>query len=441
MKWIMTTPDAPWQTGTITENPSCSDRLTLTGKEEQTFEGFGGCFNELGWIALQTLEPEKQAEVLDALFSQEKGIGFTWGRIPIGASDYAASWYSLNEQQDDYQMEHFSISRDEQYLLPYIHAAQQIQPEMRFFASPWSPPTWMKEPPVYNYGRLKMEPQVLDSYCLYFEKFLKAYEEQGVKVERLHLQNEPFADQKFPSCCWSSEQFRVFIRDYIGPRFERDGVDTEIWLGTLNGPTEMDFGFGGIRLDSYDRYLDNILFDEEARKYLAGVGYQWNGQRVIHKTRKSFPELKLMQTENECGDGQNSWEYARYVFDLVRHYLENGVTAYCYWNMVLKPGGASTWGWRQNTLITIDPDKGDYLFNPEYYVMRHYAAVIQPGAVILEGSGHWSSSAIAARNPDGSVAVLVQNALDRERTFTFEGEGRCFTVSLAPRSMHSFLLP
>ena len=439
MKWFATTPDKQWQEKQPSVCEASQHKLTLTGKECQTVEGFGGCFNELGMIALESLDQSEQEKVLDALFSKD-GCAFNWGRIPIGADDYADIWYSHDEHKGDYSMDKFSIDRDREYLLPFIKEAQKRQPEMKFFASPWSPPTWMKTPAVYNYGRLVRDEKTQLAYCEYFKKFLDAYEKEGVKVSRLCIQNEPFADQKFPSCLWSSEEFRVFIRDFIGPYFEKNHVDTEIWLGTLNGPTEMEFTMSGIVNDLYSSYVDNILFDDEARKYISGIGYQWNGQRVIHKTHETFPELGLMQTENECGDGSNNWTYAAYIFDLVRHYFQYGISVYTYWNMILQPGGSSTWGWCQNTMITIDPDSKTVTYNPEYYVMKHYAHFIKSGAKVLEGSGHWNMSAMAFKNPDGEIVVAVQNTLDRERTFTFEGEGKSFSAVLEPHSMNTFTL-
>ena len=145
MKWIATTRETPWVEQTYTEAPASAHKLTVTG-EAQTVEGFGGCFNELSYIALSSLEKTEQDKVLDALFAAD-GCAFNWGRISVGANDYAERWYSYNETPGDYAMEHFSIDRDELYVLPYIREAQKRCPDMQFFASPWSPPSWMKNPP------------------------------------------------------------------------------------------------------------------------------------------------------------------------------------------------------------------------------------------------------------------------------------------------------
>jgi glucosylceramidase len=285
-----------------------------------------------------------------------------------------------------------------------------------------------------------MEEEVLRAYALYFLKFVRAYHEEGIEVSRLHLQNEPFADQKFPSCLWSADQFIVFIRDYIGPLFESEKEAAEIWLGTLNGPGQMSFGPGGIRLDSYDDYVDRILLDGGARRHIRGVGYQWAGRADIQRTHESWPELGIMQTENECGDGGNGWDYAFYVFNLMRHYFANGACSYAYWNMVLEPGGLSTWGWPQNSMITIDPEKGDAILNPEYYVMKHYSRFVKGGARRRATTGRWSGSSTAFENPDGTLVLVTGNLQPSARTMAVaEGGKRVASLCLAPRSINTIV--
>ncbi|MBT1166588.1 glycoside hydrolase family 30 protein [Bifidobacterium simiarum] len=416
--------------------------LQLDGKEYQALRGFGGCFNELGWLPLQTVTEEERAQIIKELFSPDE-MNFTFNRAPVGANDFADHWYSYNETEGDYEMEHFSVARDEETLIPYIHSAQKWQPDMQLFSSPWSPPTWMKKPKAYNYGRLVDTPENLTAYAKYFVKYIQAYAEHGIDVTQLHVQNEVFADQKFPSCLWTSDLLKTFIRDYLGPAFEEAGLDTDIWLGTLNGPEDMAFTGGyGMKLDNYNRFVDNILFDENARKYIKGIAYQWAGRDAIQRTHESWPEIELIQSESECGNGENSWEYAEYVFHLINHYLRNGATAYTYWNMILDDQD-STWGWWQNSLFTITADTHEIRRNPEYYVMRHFSQYVRPGAKVLGTTGHFNSMAIAFRNPDGSVVVAVQNALDYEMPFSFadpENPERSVSVTLDPRSFNTFVL-
>jgi glucosylceramidase len=274
---------------------------------------------------------------------------------------------------------------------------------------------------------LIQQPEYLQAYARYFIQFVQAYRREGITIQQLHVQNEPEADQKFPSCRWTGAQLRDFIRDYLGPMLAESGESSEIWLGTLNS-------------NDYESFANTVLSDASAANYIAGVGYQWAGKDAVQRTAMSWPAVRLMQTENECGDGKNSWEYARYVFGLIWHYLTNGVNAYVYWNMVLAPGGTSTWGWTQNAMISADPLTGEVRFNPEFYVMKHFAHFIDPGAVRLAVTGAWAGSAVAFKNPDKRIVTVVANQLPTARPMTLTCEGKCTTMMLSEYSINTFVI-
>jgi glucosylceramidase len=436
--WYSTTEQSEWEQLTLDvtkKDKASKDTLELTDLKYQTVDGFGGCFNEIGWIALSKLTDEKRNEILDELFLKESGCKFNFCRLPIGANDYSADWYSHNETQNDFEMKNFTIDRDRKYLLPYIREGLRRRPDMKLFASPWSPPTWMKFPKAYNFGTLIWTKENLSAYALYFLKFVEAYKQEGVIIDQIHVQNEPMSTQKFPSCVWTGEQLREFIGDYLGPVFEKYHMDTEVWLGTLNGPeTDMKKLY-----TDYDDYANLVLSDEKAARYIKGVSYQWAGKNAVQRTHESWPEIRLMQSENECGSGTNTWEYARYVFRLFRHYFANGVNSYIYWNMVLEPGGTSTWGWNQNSMITVDSNTNEFKYNPEFYVMKHFSCFIKPSAVRLGTKGHLTGNALAFENPDGSNVVVVNNGMNRERLITVKEREVEFTVRLKPYSFNTFI--
>lgn len=312
----------------------------------------------------------------------------------------------------------------------------KVQNELNLFASPWSPPTWMKYPKAYNYGTMIQEEKVLQAYALYFLKFIQAYAQEGIKINQIHVQNEPMSSQKFPSCKWTGEELCEFIGNYLGPLFDEENIDTEIWLGTLNGP-EVDDRFLTTR---FNDYANIVLSNDEVRKYVSGVGYQWRGKYGLQRTRMAWPDMKYMQTENECGDGQNSWQYARYVFDLIWHYFVNGVNSYIYWNMVLEPGGESTWGWNQNSMITIDPEKQEIIFNPEFYLMKHLSHFIKQGAVRLGLVGSWSANALAFENPDESIIIVIHNPFNSTKTVQFKAGDKKVSADLKPLSFNTIKL-
>ncbi|PWC17648.1 glycoside hydrolase family 30 protein [Brenneria corticis] len=434
ISWISSDDARQWQVNTAVATGAHPVNLVVGAADEREIEGFGGCFNELGMAALAALDDSQREAIFDDLFSPDGECRLNMGRIPIGASDYAQSWYSLNETPDDYAMRHFSIARDKTYLIPYIRAALQRQPEMILFGSPWSPPTWMKTHPVYNYGRLRMDDATLRAYALYFQKFIEHYRQEGIRVAQVHIQNEVAADQKFPSCVWSGEQLRRFIADYLGPRLAKHLPDTEIWLGTINAPAFMqEVG------EDYDDYANYVLSDKTAYSHLSGVGYQWAGKNAIQRTVESYPELRYYQTENECGDGKNQWSYAHYVFGLFRHYLVNGANGYFYWNMVLENGGESSWGWKQNSMISIDKQQKSVTYNPEYYVMRHFSALVRRGARRRTLTGSMSGNAVAFENPDNSIVVNINNAFTSPRELNIAWQGQTLHFDLAPNSINSFI--
>ncbi len=144
-----------------------------------------------------------------------------------------------------------------------------------------------------------------------------------------------------------------------------------------------------------------------------------------------------MQTENECGDGTNTWTYALYVFDLMWHYFTNGACAYTYWNMVLAEGGESTWGWKQNSMFCVT-EEGQVRCNPEFYVMKHLARFVKPGAIRLGLRGPWSAFALAFANPDGSLAVLTANPYLDAQDIMIELNGERHRCALPPRSFNTF---
>lgn len=411
--------------------------LELNGESYQTMEGFGGCFNELGYIALNKVSKDKKEEVMKKLFDPEE-CNFTYCRLPIGANDYAASWYSLNETKGDYEMKNFNIERDKGCLIPYINDAEKYSGKLTLFASPWSPPTWMKFPEVYNFGTLIWEEKNLKAYAVYFKKFVEEYEKEGIKINQVHIQNEPIANQKFPSCVWSGKQLRDFIKGYIGPLFEKSKMDTEIWLGTLNSPYD-DYGDENWQFGQYNNFANTVLSDKEAKKYVNGVGYQWGGKHALLQTKIAYPEMKLIQTENECGEGKNSWEYAEYVFNLIWTYLINGACAYTYWNMILEEDGISTWGWKQNSLVTVTKDNKIH-YNPEYYLMRHFSKYIKQGAVMKGLKGDFAGNALAFENPDGSIILELLNPFDEVQEVTFNLEGVNYNFTVKSHSFNTFIL-
>ncbi|RXS94625.1 beta-glycosidase [Silvibacterium dinghuense] len=382
-------------------------------------QGFGGCFNELGWTSLALISDADRETVLTELFAPDKGASLNLCRMPVGANDFSRGWYAYDETPGDFSLEHFSLANDHETLVPFIRAAKQQNPHLRLWASPWSPPTWMKKNGHYaeampfpgwpannirpdqvgheGEDMFLQEERYFDAYARYFGKFIDGYRALGIDIETVMPQNEFNSAQAFPSCTWTPEGLARFLR-HLGPEMQKRGVS--VFFGTLErGNPEL---------------LNRTLADPEAARWVRGVGIQWAGKDAIAAIHRTHPELTLYQSEQECGDGKNDWSYATYCWDLMRHYLADGATGYMYWNISLLPGGASHWGWPQNSLLTVNPADRSYHWNHEYYLLKHASHFVKPGARRLDLDGTMND-ALAYANPDGSVIVLLRNASAQER--------------------------
>lgn len=448
--WVSSTNDSLWEQKAYT--PAQSDdvinvNLTLDiNNKQQTIDGFGGCFNELGWEALAMVTPEEKQQILNDLFDPINGNKFNICRMPIGANDYAVDWYSHNETEDDFEMINFSIDRDKKRLIPYIKEAQKINPNIEVWASPWCPPSWMKHSkhyacksnPKFNdlplewssteelVSRFITEPKYFESYALYFSKFIKAYEKEGINISAVHVQNEPNSAQNFPSCVWKPQDLGIFIADYLGPQFKNDNIDANIWLGTIERP-------------QIER-VNDVLEYKNTKDYVVGVGFQWAGKGAIKDVHSQYPEMKLMQTETECGDGSNDWKAAEHTFELMKHYFDNGANSYMYWNMVLDETGKSQWGWKQNSMISIDSNTKKIVYNPEFYLMKHLSAFVASGSVKL-AIDEANTDIIAFFNEkDNEVIVFVYNSKDEDYTLNLNVSGKGVNALLTAKSFNTLTI-
>jgi glucosylceramidase len=451
VEWIVTTRTAPWQArgGLVPQTlAGPPDVVVQTETPRQTFEGFGACFNELGWAALASLDAEKRDGILYDLFAPGAGANLTVCRMPLGANDFARDWYSYDETPGDFELMHFTIANDLETLVPFVKSALKHQPALRLWASPWSPPTWMKVNGHYaaampmpwqrgvsnglrpdQVGRegtdmFLLEERYLRAYASYFGRFVDAYQKQGIRIAMVMPQNEFNSAQVFPSCTWTPEGLARLIR-HLGPEMARR--DVELFFGTMERADE--------------RLVEVSLNDPEAGKYIRGVGFQWAGKGAIAAIHRRYPNLRLYQTEQECGDGRNDWRYCRYAWSLMKHYFRNGANAYLYWNIALQKGGVSRWGWAQNSLVTVDPEAKTFDYTHEYYLIKHLSHFVQPGARRLE-TASWTGyeNQLAFANPDGSVLVVMQNDLCKELPVRVLIGDKVIAPTLPADSFNSFLV-
>lgn len=428
MVWISSTENELWSNDNrLSKDAADTDSKILIEKPiGKPLYGWGCCISEICAKAVLELAKDKQNAIFDELFGKEH-CGFDYCRLSIGANDFAESWYSYDETEGDYAMEHFSIDRDRKYILPAIREAQKRSSELHFFASPWSPPTWMKFPKVCNYGRLVETDDNLKAYARYFRRYLEEYAKNGIRIEQICFQNEFISDQKFPSCLWSPALIEKFLDGYL---IDEIGDLAEIWFGTYNGP-ETDARASYTR---YYQYVGSVMQNKKCREHIKGIAFQWAGKFAIAQAAEDYPEVAFIHSEGECGDGNNTWDYAMYTYEMYHHYFKNGARANVYWNMALDNDGLSSWGWRQNSLISVK--NGEYRYNPEFYLVKHFAKFVKRGAVMLATTGDFSSNTTVFENADGSRVAVIVNPFGFEKTVSLENT----SYTLKPRSFNTIVL-
>jgi len=450
--WHSTSARAPWQPLPVPAlvplpaDPFATDATLVLDAPRQTIAGFGGAFSEKGWDALGLLPAPARQAALAALFGDD-GCRFSLCRTPLAANDYARGWYSYDETPGDFALDHFSIANDRATLIPFIKAAQGLRPELKLWASPWSPPTWMKKGGHYaqapawprqpangirpeQYGKegtdsFIQEERYFDAYARYFARYVREYAALGIAIGTVMPQNEFNSAQPFPSCTWTSEGLARFL-PFLGDQMDRLGV--RVFFGTLErGNADL---------------LVRVMADPKAAAVVKGMGVQWAGKGALPVLRAHFPNLELWGSEQECGIGTNDWHYARYGWQLMRRYFEAGASAWDYWNMVTPTGGWSGWGWPQNSLIVVDPATRSFRLTQDYWLMRHLAGAVRPGArAIAVDSFLGFEEQLAFRNPDGSVVLVANNGLGQPQQVRYGLGKQALVLNLPADSLNTLVVP
>ncbi len=457
-----------WQTSTPTTSTGTATLTVNDSTTFQTFNGFGGAINEKGWNSISALSSSDQQKALTLLFDPANGANFIYGRIPIGANDYAMTLYTDDEVASgtDMTMASFNITEDMKYLIPYVHAAQKVNPNLTFWASPWTPPTWMKtgtpgttctcgqgsNGPCASPGKqstspfdgmnMKTDSATLTAYTMYFVKWIQAYAAQNITISYLMPQNEPTYLENYPSAQWDPTTYDTFI-PMLGNALKNASLNTQLFLGTMSNDTS---GTGDPAI------LTKVTGDSAAMSWIHGFALQWNmegqptaGQLSSNISEVASSSLPKWQTEHMCGNypwnpsgspaynstqAPNDYAYGTETWGHIRDWIKAGVSTYSAWNMVLDPVGAGNdtcRQWNQDSLLVVNGT--NLVTTAAYYVFRHVSQYIQPGATRVATTG--SLDALAFKNPDGTHVTIMYNS----------GSSAVSTVLSAGSGKYSFSVP
>jgi glucosylceramidase len=451
------------QTSLFAEQPASAFGAPVDGlptiavdpsRSYQRIEGFGASITDSS-AHLLAASPDRDA-IMRELFDPVNGLGLSYLRQPMGASDFVAgphyTYDDLPAGQTDYEMRHFSIAHDRAQILPLLRQARALNPALKIMASPWSPPAWMKTNHSLVGGRLIDDPRIYRAYALYFVRFLQAYKEAGVPVDAVTLQNEP--QNRTPSGypgmdLRDPEEARLV--ETLGPQLRRAGLRTKI-LGYDHNWSLHPNDVGPPDDPANPEYAKSLLDDAGARKYLAGTAFHCyfgdpERQSALHA---AYPDKDIYFTECSGSLSGNPattfpdtlhWHTRYLTVGAVRNWAKTVIT----WNLALDPSGGPHNGGCGTCfgVVTIDPATGQATPTADYYVLGHVTRFVRPGAVRIDSTVEGTIWDVAFRNPDGSIVVL---AVDDDwgtgsQKFNLHAGGQEFSYELPAGAVATFVLP
>ncbi|MBN2807224.1 MAG: hypothetical protein JXR22_11250 [Prolixibacteraceae bacterium] len=399
----------------------------------QTMDGFGYTLTGGSARLMHSMSAEKQQALLQQLFSSEgKGIGVSYLRLSIGASDLSDSVFTYNDMPagvTDLSLEKFSLGPDLMHLIPVLQAIKAIQPDIQLMGSPWSAPAWMKDNGKMIGGSLKHE--YFEEYARYLARYIGEMAAHGLKIDALTIQNEPLHPGNNPSMYMSADDQALFIKTHLGPLFEREGIDTKIIIYDHNAD----------RID----YPIAILDDPEARKYVDGSAFHLYGGHVndIGKVHEAHPDKHLYFTEQWIGGPANfagdvQWHVENLIIGASRNWcrtvLEWNLAADSQYQPHTDQGGCS----RCLGALTIEGDSVS--LNPAYYIIAHASKFVRPGSVRIQSNMVDQLPNVAFLNPDGKVVLIVLNTSNETQGFQVETESKTFSTKLEAGAVATYVI-
>ena len=410
-------------------------------KQFQTITGFGGSFTESTAYLLNQLSGENRAKIIEAYFG-DSGARYSLTRTHINSCDFSLSQYSYAPEPDK-ELKDFSIQEDKDDIIPMIKEAMATSTDgFKILSSPWTAPPWMKDNNKWVGGKLL--PEYYDTWALFFSKYIDAYAAEGIDIWGLTVENEPLGNgNNWESMHYTPEEMTDFVVNHLGPQLEKDGK-------------------GDVKILGYDQnrehleeWVDEMFRDEVSSKYYAGTAIHWYASTYevfpeqLQYAHNKAPDKHLIQSE-ACVDAEiphwqddawywskegTDWGYDwapeedkkyhpkyvpvyRYARDIIGC-LNNWVDGWVDWNMVLDRQGGPNWfkNWCVAPVI-VDPETDEVYFTPIYYTLAHFSKFIRPGAIRI-GVDHSDSGlqVTAAKNPDGSIAVIVFNPTEERKNY------------------------
>jgi len=431
---------------TSTADAGTNTVLVDPTQQYQSMEGFGAAFTDSAAYLLMKTEPSADLSgTLNDLFTRNgNGIGLSFMRIPMGASDIALSVYSYDDQPvgtTDLNLTSFSIAHDQAYILPLIVQAKTLNPQMKLMANPWSPPGWMKDPATVSPvsmqgGSLLLTSANETAFANYFVKFLQAYQTAGVSIDYISIQNEPEnMTAAYPSMLMPDTTQLALLQGYVLPALSTAKLTAKVFAWDHNWDTP-----------SYPEYVLSGLTTQQLTQV---AGTAWHGyggapgaQQIV---QNEFPTLGTWETEHSGG----MWQSDQFTTDMleITQVLRNSAKSFVKWSLALNEnlgpnltqnvpglGGCNTC----TPIVTVNSTTGAVTKDIEYYTLGHYSKYVLPGAVRIYSSNTPAIASVAFENPDGSMAVIAYNSTTTSQTFNMQWGTQSFSYTLPATAAATF---
>ncbi|KIC95203.1 glycoside hydrolase family 30 protein [Flavihumibacter solisilvae] len=376
----------------------------------QELLGVGGALTDASAETFAKLPVPKQQEFLQAYFNTDKGIGYSLARTNIHSCDFSSGSYTYVRENDN-ELTSFNVDHDKQYRIPFIKKAiEAAGGKLTLFASPWSPPAFMKDNNDMLHGG-KLKPESFQSWANYYTRFIKAYEKEGIPVWGVSVQNEPMAKQIWESCIYTAEEERDFVKNFLGPTMAKEGLGEKKIIAWDHNR------------DLVFQRANTLLSDPDAAKYIWGIGHHWyetwtGGMPQIDnlkRVKEAFPNINLMFTEGCNGPFQmervREWHWGEIYGRNMINDFNAGTVGWADWNILLdETGGPNHVKNFCYSPIHADTRSGELIYTSAYFYIGHISKFVRPGARRISAASSRSELLTTAFiNPDGKLAIVVMN--------------------------------
>lgn len=411
----------------------CEGQVQIkTGDTKQELTGFGGAFTEATCYMLSCAKEADRTRVLNEYFGRESS-NYSLARLTIHSCDFAMSNYEYVRDKNDLQLEKFDISNDHNYIIPIVKEALEINPDIKFLASPWSPPAYVKTTNMMNHGG-KLKPEYYKTWALYFVKFIQEYEKQGIPIWAVTIQNEPSATQTWESCIWTAEEEALFVKDYLVPMFKAHNIDTKIIIHDHNR-------------DDVNARVDAAFADPVVREAVYGIGIHWyvvEEYENLTELHNKYPEQHIMFTEGCCelgiGYETGQWKNGeKYSYEIINNF-NNYCESFLDWNLVLDQlGGPNHVKNFCEAPVMIDYENDHQVtYNNSFYYIRHFSKFIEPGDVVISSDTSDDRLNVLVVKGEKHHKLFILNRSEEEINYQTDIEE--FGTMIPPRAMQTIIL-